>query len=216
MRSHCYPAPTGDRPLFVRILGWLLIAVSLWISSGLSFLLGVALVIVSTGRDVVVDNGLVLRYALFNVKIERESIEEIANLSELNRGKLVKWVTALVLEPFFLLVSVLFLLTRESFGGLILPVLLYWMVLYSEIVLVPLRQLKERLGLAVLLPLVISLPFVLMNGRVMTFMIFVWVMGTLLILNVTTREAIVVRSGGNSYMLLCENPERLLEVLRCL
>ncbi|WP_456423706.1 hypothetical protein [Thermococcus sp.] len=211
MRLYCYPLPTAGKPLLARTVGWLLIPVSLCVLSGVTFLLGVALVIASAGRDVVMNDGLTLRYALFNVKIE--SVEEIANLSGLNRGGLVKWVTTLTLEPFFLVVSVLFLLEKGSFIGLILPALLYWAVLYSEIVSVPLRLLKERLGLAVLLPLVVSLPFALTNERAITTMLAVWIVGTLLILNVTTKEAVVVRSGGKSHLLLCENPGRLGEVL---
>ena len=207
MRLDCYPVPTAGRPLLTRTVGWLMIVVSIGVLSRVTFLLGVVLVMASTGRDVLVNDDLTLRYALFNVKIE--SVEEIANLGELNRGRLVKWVTALILEPFFLVASVLFLLAKGSFIGLILPALLYWTVLYFEIVLVPLTLPKERLGLAVLLPLVVSLPFALANERAITAMLAVWVVGTLSILNVTTREAVVVRSGGKSYLLLCENSERV-------
>jgi len=81
------------------------------------------------------------------------------------------------------------------------------MVLYSEIVLVPLTLPKERLGIAVLLPLVVSLPFALAKERAITAMLAVWAVGTLSIINVTTRGAVVVKSSGKLYLLLCENSE---------
>ena len=212
MKLDCLQFPSAGKPLIVRTLGWLLIAISLGVSSRAVFLIGVGLIIASQGRDVLVNNGLVLRYALLKVRIG--GIDEIANLSEMNRGTLIKWGTGLLLEPLFLLLSLLVLLGYGARLTFILPVLVYWGVLYAEIIFVPLRVLRERISLAVLLPLGGSLPFALLNERALTAMPFVWVVGTLSILNLLTREAVVIRTAGKSYLLLCENSERVMGVLQ--
>jgi len=211
MKLDCFPFPSTGKPLVLRVVGWLLIAVSLLAESGSAFLAGVALVIASTGRDVVIDGGLVLRYALFKIRVS--DVDEILRLSELERGRLVKWATPLILEPFFLVLSLLILLKRGTEASILLPVLLYWIALYSEIILFPLKVLKERIGPSVLVPLLVSLPFVLANREALPAMLFVWGVGTLSLMNLLLRDGVVIRTKGRSYLLLCGDSRRLMGVL---
>jgi len=211
MKLDCFPFPSTGKPLVLRVVGWLLIAVSLLVESGSAFLAGVAFVIASAGRDVVIDGGLVLRYALFKIRVS--DVDEILCLSELERGRLVKWATPLILEPFFLVLSLLILLRRGAEVSMLLPALLYWIVMYSEIILFPLKVLKERLGPSVLLPLLVSLPFVLVNREALPAMLFVWGVGTLSLMNLLLRDGVVIRTGRRSYLLLCGDFRKLMGVL---
>ncbi|NJE54684.1 hypothetical protein [Thermococcus sp. 21S9] len=211
MKLDCFPFPSAGKPLVLRVVGWLLIAVSLLTESGSAFLAGVVLVIASTGRDVVIDGGLVLRYALFKIRVS--DVDEILCLSELERGRLVKWVTPLVLEPFFLVLSLLILLKRGTEVSVLLPALLYWIALYSEMLIFPLKVLKERLGLSVLVPLLVSLPLALLHREALPAMLFVWGTGTLSLMNLLLRDGVVIRTKGRSYLLLCGDSRRLMGVL---
>ncbi|GAB6136262.1 hypothetical protein [Thermococcus prieurii] len=211
MKLDCFPFPSAGKPLALRVVGWLLIVVSLLLKSGIAFLAGVVLVIASTGRDVVIDGGLVLRYVLFKVRVS--DVDEILRLSELERGKLVKWATPLILEPFFLVLSLLILLKRGAEASILLPALLYCIAMYSEMLIFPLKVLKERLGLSVLVPLLVSLPFVLVNREALPAMPFVWGTGTLSLMNMLLRDGVVIRTKGMSYLLLCGDSRRLMGVL---
>ncbi|NJE49325.1 hypothetical protein [Thermococcus sp. 9N3] len=211
MKLDCFPFPSAGKPLALRVVGWLLIAVSLLTESGTAFLAGVVLVIASTGRDVVIDGSLVLRYALFKIRVS--DVDEILCLSELERGRLVKWMTPLILEPFFLVLSLLILLKRGAEVSMLLPALLYWIAMYSEMLIFPLKVLKERLGLSLLVPLLVSLPFVLVNREALPAMLFVWGTGTLSLMNLLLRDGVVIRAGRRSYLLLCGDSRRLVGVL---
>jgi len=211
MKLDCFPFPSAGKPLALRAVGWLLIVVSLLAKSGSVFLAGVAFVIASTGRDVLIDGGLVLRYALFKIRVP--DVDEILCLSELERGRLVRWATPLILEPFFLVLSLLILLKRGAEVSILLPALLYWIALYSEIILFPLKVLKERFGLSVLGPLLVSLPFVLVNREALPAMLFVWGVGTLSLMNLLLRDGVVIRTGRRSYLLLCGDSRKLMGVL---
>ncbi|MEO2152767.1 MAG: hypothetical protein ABGW50_08950, partial [Thermococcus sp.] len=151
------------------------------------------------------------RYTLFKIRVP--DVDEILCLSELERGRLVKWATPLILEPFFLVLSLLILLKRGAEVSILLPALLYWIAMYSEIILFPLKVLKERLGPSVLGPLLVSLPFVLVNREALPAMFFVWGTGTLSLMNLLLRDGVVIRVEGRSYLLLCEDSRKLMEVL---
>lgn len=211
MRLDCLPFPSAGKPLIVRTLGWLLIAISLVASSRVVFLLGIGLIIASQGRDVLVEDCLVLRYALLKVRIR--GIDEVANLSEMDKGSLIKWSTGLLLEPIFLLLSLLVLLSGGARFSFILPVLVYWGVLYAEILLFPLKRLKKRLGMSVALPFIASLPFTFFQEGGVGLMPFLWLVGTLFLVNLLTRDGLVIRTGGEGYLLLCGDGERLMEVM---
>ncbi len=211
MKFDCFPFPSAGKPLVLRVSGWLLVVVSLTVESVKLFLSGIAFIIASTGRDVVIDGGLVLRYALFKIRVP--DVDEILCLSELERGRLVRWATPLILEPFFLVLSLLVLLKRGVEVSILLPAFLYWIAMYSEITLFPLKVLKERFGLSVLLPLLVSLPFVLVNREALPAMLFVWGAGTLSLMNLLLRDGVVIRVGRRSYLLLCGDSRKLMGVL---
>jgi len=213
MGLNCLPFPSAGKPLAVRALGWLLVLASLGTNLRALFLLGIGLIIASQGRDVLVDDGLTLRYAL--LKVHLENIEEIANLSEMNRGTLIRWSTGILLEPLFLAMSLVVLLSKGVWPALVLPPLAYWGTLYVETVLFPLKSLRKHPGTAVLFPILVSLPFAMLSGtRGIGLMLFLWFMGTLSILNLLLRDGLVIKASGKGYLLLCEDGEKLMGVLR--
>jgi len=210
MRLDCLPFPSAGKPLVVRTIGWFLLAVSIAAGSRPLFLAGAVLVIASTGRDVVVDGGLVLRYALFKIRVS--DADEILCLGELERGRLIKWATPLILEPLFLVLSLLIVLSKGISVPFLFPVL-DWSALYSEVILVPMKALRERLGLSVLVPLAVSLPPAILNRETLPAMPFIWVTGTLSLMNLLLRDGVIIRVAGRGYLVLCESSKRLMEGL---
>ncbi|MCD6372957.1 MAG: hypothetical protein J7L37_05365 [Thermococcus sp.] len=211
MKLDCIPFPSAGKPLVVRLFGWVMIVASLIAESGEAFLAGIALLVASTGRDALLDENLVLRYALLRVQISNP--DEVVCLSRLERGRLIKWATPLILEPFFLVLAIITLLTKDVEISLLLPVAVYWVALYSEIIIVPLKALRERLTSSIIIPLAVSLPAVLLNGKIMPMMFFVWGMGTFSILNLLLRDGLVIRVGKKGYLLLCGDTKKLMEVI---
>lgn len=148
------PVNSSGIPLLLAILGFLLNVLGLQFLphpySTICELIGWFLIFASWGKDILItDTKVILRYAFGFLKIEIEDINEITNLSELNRAMLIKYFKGEILIPMiFISNATLTLLNPPSKYPqlwLIDTVMsVYWTVIFLIVFVFPIKKLKKH------------------------------------------------------------------------
>ncbi|AMQ18486.1 hypothetical protein [Thermococcus peptonophilus] len=212
MRGDCYPYPTGGVPLLLNIAGLGVMVGSILAGSTYLMLIGLVLFLSSQGRGIEPERKR-LRYVFGSVELG--DVVEVARLSEMERGRILTMAKAFGTTPVALTAFLMAFVTKGAPYTELLAVYAYWLVLYLEIFIFPLKELKKKKLSLTILPILLSLPLLAFSSlKTLPVTLLTWLFGSFLLNELLNRDLVVVRTEKESYLVSCANGELIVGLIR--
>lgn len=203
MRGDCYPYPTAGVPLLLNLAGVGVMLDGILTGSSYLMLIGLVLFLLSQGRGIEPE-GKRLLY-LFG-SVELGDVVEVARLSEMERGRILTMAKAFGTTPVALTAFLMAFVAKGAPYTELIAVYAYWLVLYLEIFIFPLKELKKRKLLSAIFPLLLSLPLLAFSSlETLPVTLLTWIFGSFLLNELLGRGLVVVRTEKGSYLVSCAN-----------
>lgn len=192
MQGDCYPYPTGGVPLLLSMAGLCVMIGSILVGSSYLMLIGLVLFLLSRGKGIEPERKR-LRYVFGSVELS--DVVEVARLSEMERGRILTMAKAFGTTPVALTAFLIAFVAKGAPYTELLAVYAYWLIIYIEIFIFPLKELKKKKLSLTILPILLSLPLLAFGSlKTLPITLLTWLFGSFLLDELLGRDLVVVRT----------------------
>ncbi|WCN27811.1 hypothetical protein [Thermococcus kodakarensis] len=174
-------------------------------------LIGLVLFLLSRGKGIEPERKR-LRYVFGSVELS--DVVEVARLSEMERGRILTMAKAFGTTPVALTAFLIAFVAKGAPYTELLAVYAYWLIIYIEIFIFPLKELKKKKLSLTILPILLSLPLLAFGSlKTLPITLLTWLFGSFLLDELLGRDLVVVRTEKGSYLVSCANGELIVGLI---